>query len=115
MSKCVINNNEHNNFHYIDAPIVHVTPSQSPYITEVGPDFLLYCSADANPPPSVQWYKNGQPLIAMIQKSSQDVYVSRSSSSDSALYQCVATNYPGNIKEQRKAEIDFRGITTKHR
>ena len=48
----------------------------------------------------------------MTIKSTQDVYVPRSSSSDSALYECIATNYPGNIKEQRKTSIDFRGIYT---
>lgn len=94
---------------YTDAPIVRITPSKSPYITETGPDFLLHCSADGNPSPSVQWYKNGQPLTVMTLKSSQDVYVSRSSSSDSALYECIATNFPGNKKEQRKADIDFQG------
>ena len=46
----------------------------------------------------------------MTSKSTQDVYVPRSSSSDSALYECIATNYPGDIKEQRKTAIDFQGI-----
>ena len=94
-----------------DVPIVHITPSKSPYITAVGPDFLLHCSADGNPSPTVQWYKSGQPFTAMSLKSSQDVYVPRSSATDSALYECVATNYAGNKKEQRKNHIDFQGIT----
>ena len=98
----------------IDAPIVRITPSKSPYITKVGPDFLLHCSADGIPSPSVQWYKDGQPFTAMTLESSQDVYISRSSSSDSALYECVATNYPGNKKEQRKAKIDFQGKMILH-
>ena len=96
--------------YHIDAPIVHITPSKSPYNAAVGPDFLLHCSADGNPSPTVQWYKNGQPFTAMSLKSSQDVYVPRSSSSDSALYECVGTNYAGNTKEQRKNVIDFQGI-----
>ena len=45
----------------------------------------------------------------MTLKSTQDVYVPRSSSSDSAVYECIATNYPGNKKEQRKTSIDFQG------
>ena len=72
----------------------------------------MHCSADGNPSPSVQWYKDGQPFTAMTIKSTQDVYIPRSSSSDSALYECIATNYPGNIKEQRKTAIDFRGKYT---
>ena len=94
---------------YVDAPIVHITPSKSPYITAVGPDFLLHCLADGNPSPTVQWYKNGQPFTTMSLKSFQDAYVPRSSSSDSALYECVGTNNAGNIKEQRKNVIDFQG------
>ena len=96
-------------FNFIDAPFVHITPSKSPYVTEVGPRFLLHCSADGLPSPSVQWYKNGQPFTAMSLKSTQNVYVSRSSSSDSALYECIATNFPGNEKEERKTAIDFQG------
>ena len=96
-------------FNFIDAPIVHITPSKSPYVTAVGPRFLLHCSADGLPSPSVQWYKNGQLFTAMSLKSTQNVYVSRSSSSDSALYECIATNYPGNEKEERKTAIDFQG------
>ena len=69
----------------------------------------MHCSADGNPSPSVQWYKDGQPFTAVTSKSTQDVYVPRSSSSDSALYECIATNYPGNVKEQRKNSIDFQG------
>ena len=95
--------------YHIDAPIVHITPSKSPYTTAVGPDFLLHCSADGNPSPTVQWYKNGQPFTAMSLKSSQDAYVPRSSSSDSALYECVGTNYAGNIKEHGKNAINFQG------
>ena len=45
----------------------------------------------------------------MTLKSSQDVYIPRSSSADSALYECLAINYPGNKKEQRKTVIDFKG------
>ena len=98
-------------YSHTDAPIVHITPSKSPYITAVGPDFLLHCSADGNPSPTVQWYKSGQPFTAVSLKSSQDVYVPRSSATDSAIYECVATNYAGSKKEQRKNHIDFQGIT----
>ena len=102
-------------FYHTDAPIVHITPSKSPYITAVGPKFLLHCSADGNPSPKVQWYKSGQPFIAMSLKSSQDVYVPRSSATDSALYECVATNYAGNKKEQRRNDIDFQGTYKIHK
>ena len=95
---------------YVDAPIVSIIPSKSVYITEVGPDFLLHCSADGIPSPSVQWYKNGQPFTAMTAKSTQNVYIPRSSYSDSALYECIAVNYPGNVKQLRKAYIDFQGM-----
>ena len=50
----------------------------------------------------------------MTSKSTQDVYVPRSSSSDSALYECIAINYPGNKKEQRKTTIDFQGMYKIH-
>ena len=102
-------------FYHTDAPIVHITPSKSPYITAVGPEFLLHCSADGNPSPTVQWYKSGQPFTAMSLKSSQDVYVPRSSATDSALYECVATNYAGNKKEQRRNDIDFQGTYKIHK
>jgi len=51
----------------------------------------------------------------MTLKSSQDVYIPRSSSADSALYECIAINYPGNKKEQRKADIDFTGKIDRNR
>jgi len=82
----------------------------SPYTTEIGPDFLLHCSVEGRPPPSIQWYKNGHPLTAMMQKSVQEVRVPRSSSSDSALYECKGTNIIGNLTQERKSEIMFQGM-----
>ena len=88
---------------------MHITPSKNPYVTKVGPDFLLHCSAEGRSSPSVQWYKNGQPFSAMTSHSVQEVHVPRSSSSDSALYECIGTNVVGNKTEERKSVIDFQG------
>lgn len=45
----------------------------------------------------------------MIQRSVQEVRVPRSSSSDSALYECKGTNIIRNKTQERKSEIMFEG------
>ena len=93
----------------LDAPIIHITPSESPYSTKVGPRFLLHCLAEGYPSPSVQWFKNGEPYSTLTSRSVQEIYVLRTSSSDSAVYECVGTNNAGNETQMSKDSIDFRG------
>jgi len=93
----------------LDAPIVHLTPSKSIYSTKIGPKFLLHCLAEGYPSPSVQWYKNGKPFTILTMKSVLEIYVPRSSSSDSALYECIGTNNAGNKTQRTKASINFQG------
>ena len=95
--------------YYLDAPIIHLTPSKSPYTTKVGTKFLLHCLAEGHPSPSVQWFKNGEPYSTLTTRSVQEIYVPRSSPSDSAVYKCVGTNNAGNKMQKSKASIDFKG------
>ena len=93
----------------LDAPIIHLTPSKSPYSTKIGPNFLLHCFAEGHPSPSVQWFRNGEPYSTLTKRSLQEIYVPRSSSSDSAVYECVGTNNAGNKIQKFRASIDFQG------
>ena len=45
----------------------------------------------------------------MIQRPVQEIYAPRSSSSDSALYECKGTNVIGNKTQERKSVINFQG------
>lgn len=70
---------------------------------------MLHCLAEGYPPPTVQWYRNGKPYSTLTSRPVQEIYVPRSSSSDSALYECVGTNNAGNKTQTTKASIDFKG------
>ena len=92
----------------LDAPRVYVSPS-SPFTIKPGPKFLLHCSAEGRPSPTVQWYKNGQPYTTATTLSVQQIFVPRNSPSDSAQYQCVAVNKIGDEIKSNNASIDFTG------
>jgi len=93
---------------FADAPRVYVSPS-SPFTIKPSSKFLLHCSAEGRPSPIIQWYKNGQPYTMATTLSVQQVFVPRSSPSDSALYQCVAVNQIGGEIKSNNASIDFKG------
>ncbi|XP_065894569.1 hemicentin-1-like [Dysidea avara] len=91
------------------APRVYVSPS-SPFTIKPGPKFLLHCSAEGRPSPTLQWYKNGQPYTTATTLSVQQIFVPRSSPSDNALYQCVAVNKIGGEIRSTNASIDFQVV-----
>lgn len=61
----------------------------------------LVCDVYANPCPTIRWYRNGEPVIPddYLQLSdSQMLRIMGFSMSDSAIYQCIASNEAGSIQ-----------------
>ncbi|XP_015673361.1 neural cell adhesion molecule L1-like protein, partial [Protobothrops mucrosquamatus] len=83
-------------------------------IFSVGGSFVLFCEAIGFPEPSIKWKKNGIPLEDNEIKSSRAVFSTREISitdlelSDTAVYQCEATNKHGTILAT--ANIDVLNI-----
>ncbi|XP_035996829.1 hemicentin-1 isoform X1 [Fundulus heteroclitus] len=59
----------------------------------------LYCETNAVPPPTLMWYKDGQPLTSndkvLIQPGGRVLQISRAQLEDSGRYTCVAINEAG--------------------
>ncbi|XP_031423108.1 neural cell adhesion molecule L1-like protein isoform X3 [Clupea harengus] len=70
-------------------------------LSMIGSDVLIKCSAYGNPKPTVSWMVNGLPLNevpATNRKVFDDkIILHKASSSDSAAYQCEASNKHGTI------------------
>uniref|UniRef100_A0A673YEC1 Neural cell adhesion molecule L1 n=1 Tax=Salmo trutta TaxID=8032 RepID=A0A673YEC1_SALTR len=59
----------------------------------IGSDVLINCSATGTPQPTIQWMVNGKPIEGMF-----SVYLNKTSNStDSAVYQCEASNRHGTL------------------
>uniref|UniRef100_A0A8C5QF83 Cell adhesion molecule L1 like n=1 Tax=Leptobrachium leishanense TaxID=445787 RepID=A0A8C5QF83_9ANUR len=71
-------------------------------IQRVGSSIEIHCSASGNPKPEILWKRNGQPLEQETLSSNYEVYgeeiiIDNLQLSDSAVYQCEATNKHGTI------------------
>ncbi|TRY69801.1 hypothetical protein DNTS_000588, partial [Danionella cerebrum] len=78
----------------------HVVP-QSQLLT-IGADVLIKCVVKGNPPPSVVWKVNGQPLNEVPTSNRKllkdgSIIIHNANPQNSAVYQCEATNKHGSI------------------
>ena len=75
-----------------------------------GQSFTLTCTATGDPVPSIEWRQNGtfytirDPSVIII---SSVITVTNATSSDTGLYQCVATNVVGY--DTRDATVIVQG------
>nr|XP_055044437.1 cell adhesion molecule L1-like a isoform X2 [Misgurnus anguillicaudatus] len=71
------------------------------HLAEIGSDIHIKCSATGNPQPSITWKRNGQPLDDLPSTNHEvlddSIILHRAQKSDSAVYQCEATNRHGTI------------------
>ncbi|XP_077463990.1 hemicentin-1 [Stigmatopora argus] len=78
----------------------------------------LYCESNAVPPPTLTWYKDGQPLTSngnvLIMPGGRVLQIPRTQAEDSGRYTCVAVNEAGEDSIQYDVRVLFpptiRGI-----
>ena len=114
----------HNLFHHIETPILHtmtgscltiqpacnnvcLSVSAVPPTVTLPPSMLVHqgdpltldCQPTGNPPPSLSWFKNDQPLVAsgdrLTISDDQRVVISNLYSTDEGNYSCVVSNIQG--------------------
>uniref|UniRef100_A0A8C5WG79 Cell adhesion molecule L1 like n=1 Tax=Leptobrachium leishanense TaxID=445787 RepID=A0A8C5WG79_9ANUR len=101
--RCTATNNlgsTHHDFHVHveEPPRWKQMPKSS--IQRVGSSIEIHCSASGNPKPEILWKRNGQPLERKsIEKMvyGEEIIIDNLQLSDSAVYQCEATNKHGTI------------------
>ena len=78
----------------LDSP--QVTERNKTYLVSPGDRTILTCPVDGNPPPSVQWYKGNDNTCQPLH-TGKAWELSHSTSSDSGLYTCSASNSVGTV------------------
>ncbi|GIY13520.1 hypothetical protein CDAR_68362 [Caerostris darwini] len=94
----------------IHAPPVftsHVSPEQE---LISGNQVMLDCSVSAEPPPEINWYKNGELIIAsppnvIIDENGQKLFIYNVNVSDSGQYICIAKNSVGEASNKFQLTI----------
>ncbi|XP_055948043.1 fibroblast growth factor receptor 2-like isoform X1 [Argiope bruennichi] len=76
---------------------------------------VLKCSASAVPPPSIEWFKNGTPMVKYSRKFDKEVVFRKFSlvmdqldTSDAGNYTCVVTNPVGSVSFTFKLDVQER-------
>ena len=69
------------------------------YTVKQGEEARIQCKVSGKPRPTVQWYKDGQPLTlqrnARISITSREIYIRSTTLEDHGTYDCKATNKNG--------------------
>ena len=79
-------------------------------VAEVGEDVELRCVAHGIPRPSVQWMKNGEPVVATDYIHLEGVggsilRILGMIPSDAGSYQCTASNHLGQVDDDRALRL----------
>uniref|UniRef100_A0A0R3RPN6 Immunoglobulin I-set domain protein n=1 Tax=Elaeophora elaphi TaxID=1147741 RepID=A0A0R3RPN6_9BILA len=74
---------------------------------------IINCPAFGSPEPSIAWLKNGQPLVAdsrhAVLNGGRQLEISDTSSTDDAMYTCIATNDIGLADLETYLQVSSRG------
>ena len=73
-------------------------------IIDVATPVNLTCTATGNPPPTYQWYKDGEPIIG---ETRSYLYITELLPEERGNYTCVASNSRGSSSED--AKVDLQG------
>ncbi|KAM8930742.1 neural cell adhesion molecule L1-like protein [Pelodytes ibericus] len=103
--RCLAKNpvgSDHRDFHVHveEAPRWMNKPESS--VQNVGSSVVIYCSVSGKPEPEIRWKRNGQPLQSEMlppnhKVQSKEIIIENLQVSDSAVYQCEATNKHGTL------------------
>uniref|UniRef100_A0A7N8Y1E2 Cell adhesion molecule L1-like b n=1 Tax=Mastacembelus armatus TaxID=205130 RepID=A0A7N8Y1E2_9TELE len=66
-------------------------------LSMIGSDVLIKCSASGTPQPTITWSVNGVPLQANRKTFDDSIILHNTKASDSAVYQCKASNSHGTL------------------
>jgi len=70
-------------------------------MVNVSERLLLYCIAEGNPIPKIQWYEKNVPLP----RQSSKVYLASTDIPSTTVYTCVGKNNAGNMENVARANI----------
>ncbi|XP_029939526.1 hemicentin-1, partial [Salarias fasciatus] len=80
------------------APIITVEPVET--VVDAGTTAVLNCQADGEPTPTIEWSRQGRPLLGndhFSTLSNGSLRISSSQKEDTAEYECVARNLLGSV------------------
>lgn len=81
------------------------------YLAPVDSSVTLQCQADGSPPPSVTWYKDGQPLSESVRQrvlSSGSLQLAFIQQSDTGRYTCTAANAAGTVSLEMSLTVQSK-------
>ncbi|XP_058494160.1 hemicentin-1 isoform X1 [Solea solea] len=80
------------------APTIIVEPSET--VVDAGTTAVLYCQAEGEPTPMIEWSRQGRPLLGTDRFSTLtdgSLRISSAQKEDTAEYECVARNLLGSV------------------
>ncbi|XP_063416277.1 protein sidekick-2-like [Mytilus trossulus] len=93
-----------------EAPLI-TSQIQSQYLRDFGQSIQVDCLATGNPPPTITWYFNAQPVssvgnIRLSVTQSGSLKIDNLELSDAGVYQCFASNTAGETKISTWIKVD---------
>uniref|UniRef100_A0A4W5NNF8 Neural cell adhesion molecule L1-like protein n=1 Tax=Hucho hucho TaxID=62062 RepID=A0A4W5NNF8_9TELE len=81
-------------------------------LSMIGSDVLIKCSATGTPQPTIQWMVNGKPIEGMfsVKEFDDTIVLHNAKSTDSAVYQCEASNRHGTLLANANIMIMKEGL-----
>lgn len=94
------------------------TPHETNRIAVQGESIVIRCSAEGNPRPVLEWWRNGIPLKKAprirFQKNKEVLKIADSKTEDSGLYVCAASNEVGTVAAKISVSVFGKICTCRH-
>ncbi|XP_044528060.1 hemicentin-1 [Gracilinanus agilis] len=91
-------------------PVITVEPMET--ITTAGSTIVLNCQAIGEPPPTIEWSRQGHPLLwddRVILLSNNSLRISMAQKEDTSDYECVARNLMGSVLVRVPVTVQVHG------
>lgn len=83
---------------FLGAPVITIEPVET--IVDAGTTVVLNCQAAGEPSPTIEWSRQGWPLLGqdrMIVLSNGSLRIAVAQKEDTSEYECVARNLMGSV------------------
>ncbi|MGH0131433.1 UNVERIFIED_CONTAM: hypothetical protein FKN15_007170, partial [Acipenser sinensis] len=92
------------------SPTVMVEPVET--VVDAGTTVVLNCQADGEPPPTIEWSRQGRPLLGddrITILSNNSLRLTRAQKEDTSEYECVARNLLGSVIVRVPVTVQVHG------